>query len=164
MKFAFLMGKAPADFAAMASKMYPVVVSTPLVRPLGLTANQFITALAVFEMVAALGFFFSHKAASIMVVAVMAGAEYIACTQGSNPAMPPSPACVGEAACAGSRIFHGILVVMAIMSYMSDKPVCAAWSGVCKKWGCGASSKKAGETAQTPSRPRRAASMKKKDN
>jgi hypothetical protein len=163
MKFAFLMGKAPADFAAMASKMYPVVVSTPLIRPFGLTAHQFVFALAAFEMVAALAFFYNHKIASMMVVAVMAGAEYMAFTQGSNPAMPPSPVCVGEAACRASHIFHAVLVLLAVMSYMCEKPVCSAWSSVCSKWGW-CSSKKGAEAAQTPSRPRRAAAMKKKDN
>jgi hypothetical protein len=164
MKFAYLMGKAPADFASMASKMYPVVVSTDLLKPFGLNANQFIMLLGVFEMVAAIAFFFNNRVGAIMVLAVMLGAEYIGLTQGSNPAMPPNPMCENQAACVGSHVFHAVLAWMAFMSYMSEKPICSAWSMVCKKW-CAAPSKKgSASAAQTPSRPKRAAAMKKKDN
>lgn len=164
MKFAYLMGKAPADFAAMASKLYPIVVSTGLVAPFGLSANQFILLLAVFEVAAALAFFFNNKVGAIMVGAVMLGAEYIGLTQGSNPAMPSSPMCDNQAACLQSRIFHGVIVFMAMMSYMSAKPLCSAWGMACKGW-MGSSKKSSSAAApQTPSRPRRAAAMKKKDN
>ena len=91
MKFAFLMGKAPVDFAQMASKMYPIVVRAPVIGLLGLTANQFIAILAVVEMLASLGFFFNHRIASLLVIVVMAGAEFIAFTQGGNPMMPANP-------------------------------------------------------------------------
>jgi hypothetical protein len=162
MKFAFLMGKAPADFASMASKLYPIVVSTGLVRPFGLTANQFIFLLAVFEMIAAVAFFFNNRVGAIMVVVVMLGAEYIGFTQAGNSAMPANPMCDNKAACMGSHIFHGVLVWMAVMSYMSAKPICSAWGMACKGWGM---FKKGSSAApQTPSRPKRAAAMKKKDN
>ena len=163
MKFAYLMGKAPADFASMASKMYPVVVSTPLVRPFGLAANQFILLLAVFEMIAAIAFFFNNRVGAVMVAVVMAGAEYIGFTQAANPAMPTNPMCENKAACVGSHVFHAVLVWMAVMSYMSAKPLCSAWGVACK--GMFAAAKRgSASAAQTPSRPKRAAAMKKKDN
>ena len=163
-KFAFLMGKAPADFAAMASKMYPVVVATPLVRPFGLTSSQFILILAAFEMAAAVGFFFNNRVPAMMVVAVMAGAEYIGFTQVSNPAMPPNPVCGDKASCMGSHIFHLVIVIMAVISYMASDPLCKAWSN-CSCWSVsGKTASKAAATPEvrTPSRPRRAAAMKNK--
>ncbi len=163
MKFAYLMGKAPADFASMASKMYPVVVSTGLLKPFGLTANNFILLLAIFEFVAAAAFFFNQRVGAIMVVIVMLGAEYIGFTQASNPAMPSSPACDNKASCLGSHVFHGVLVWMALMSYTSAKPLCSAWGMACKGW-MGSAKKGTTSAAQTPSRPKRAAAMKKKDN
>ena len=164
MKFAYLMGRAPADFASMASKMYPIVVSTDLVKPFGLAANQFVMLLAAFEMLAAIAFFFNNRIGAIMVVIVMLGAEYIGFTQGSNTAMPANPMCDGKAVCTGSHVFHAVLVWMAAVSYMSAKPICSAWGMACKGW-CGPASKKGSvSAAQTPSRPKRAAAMKKKDN
>ena len=160
MKFAFLMGKAPASFAAMASKVYPIVVSTPLVRPFGLSAQNFILLLAVFEMVAAIGFFFNNKYPALMVAAVMMGAEYIGFTQGSNPAMPANPMCGDKAVCIGSHVFHAALVVMAYLAWTAGRPLCAAWVKACPGW-CKKSSS-SGAESRTPSRPRRAAAMKNK--
>jgi hypothetical protein len=166
MKFAFLMGKAPADFASMASKLYPIVVNAPLIRPFGLTATQFIFLLATFEMVAAIGFFFNNRIPALMVVAVMAGAEYIGFSQAENKHMPASPVCGTEATCMGSHMFHLALVIMAGMSYMATAPICRAWSKcACGSW-FGMKSSKGSTTPEvrTPSRPRRAAAMKNKKN
>ena len=99
-----------------------------------------------------------------MVAMVMVGAEYIGFTQASNPAMPSSPACDNQAACAGSHIFHAVLIGMAVISYMSAKPLCSAWGMACKGMFGGASKKASASAVQTPSRPKRAAAMKKKDN
>ena len=161
MKFAFLMGKAPADFASMASQLYPIVVNDRLIRPFGLTATQFIFLLAVFEMVAAVGFFFNNRIPAMMVVAVMVGAEYIGFSQASNKHMPPSPVCGTESACLGSHLFHVVLIIMAVMSFMAAGPICKAWTKCA--W-CTKKSTKGSTTPEirTPSRPRRAAAMKNK--
>jgi len=160
-KFAFLMGKAPADFAAMASKLYPIVVSTPLVHPFGLTANQFIFLLAAFEMLAAVGLFFHHKISAIMITAVMLGAEYVFFTQAGNPAMPPSPACGDKTNCVGQYVLHAVIIGMAIMTYASSKSICSAWMQASKGWFSARRARTADEV-QTPTRPRRAAAMKAK--
>ena len=161
MKFAYLMGKAPADFAGMASKLYPIVVKAPIVGMFGLTANQFILILAVLEMVACLGFFFNHRVASVLVLAVMAGAEFIAFTQRANSAMPANPMCGDKASCVGSHVFHAVLALFAVLAHQAAKPLCSqcciAWNICCKGRGCTAAE------VTTPSRPRRAAAMKKKD-
>lgn len=162
MKLAYVAGKAPADFAQMASKLYPVVVKTPLVKMFGLSANQFILILGIFEVLAALACFSCHKTAAIMVIAVMAGAEYIGFTEAANPAMPASPMCGGTAAtCVQLRVFHAVIVLMAIIAYTSSAPLCAACSKLCSSW-CGSKNDATAENA-TPARPRRAAAMKKKD-
>lgn len=155
MKFAFLMGKAPADFTQMAAKLYPIVVKAPVVGLLGLTANQFIVILAVVEMFACLGFFFNHRIASVLVLVVMGGAEFIAVTQGGNPMMPMNPICGNKAVCMASHVFHLMLSAVALFVINAPKHLCAQ---VCSALGCSK-----GAEAPTPSRPRRAAAMKKKD-
>ena len=165
MKLAFVAGKAPAEFASMASKLYPIVVKTPLLKPFGLTANQFVTLLGVFEIVAAIALFYRPRVAAMMTVAVMAGAEYVAFCEGANSSMPPSPMCGNKAACLQSHIFHAILVLMSVVAYRYNTPLCSAWV---KAWQAvrPSSKRRAGSStpeATTPSRPRRAAAMKKKD-
>ncbi len=163
MKLAFVAGKAPADFAHMASKLYPIVVKTPLVRVFGLSANQFVLLLGVFEILAALACFACQKSAGIMVVAVMIGAEYVSWVERANPAMPLHPMCGGvSSTCNQVRIFHAVIVLMAIFAYTAGAPVC---SSCCKVFGlCNkkATAEVAPESAAV-SRPRRAAAMKKKD-
>jgi hypothetical protein len=168
MKIAFIAGKAPADFASMSSKLYPVVVTTPIIKPFGLTSNQFIILLAVFELIASLALFYRPKIGAIMTAVVMAGAEYVACTEATNPAMPPNPMCAGKAACLQSHLFHAIIVLMAVVTYRHNIPLCSsvakAWQSVTNRK---ASSSRRGSSSNpettTPSRPRRAAAMKKKD-
>lgn len=167
MKFSYLMGKAPADFSGMASKLYPIVVSTAPIRAFGLTANQFIFLLAAFEMAIGIGFFFNNKTPAIMTGVVMAGAEYIAYVHAANPSMPASPVCTNKSvACMESHVFHLVLIIMAGMSYFGKGAICHAWSkSGCSSWcqWCGKSSKSsAASEARTPSRPRRAAAMKNK--
>lgn len=161
-KFAYLTGKAPADFAAMASKLYPIVVSTPLVRPFGLMAHQFIFLLAAFEMLAAIGLFYHHKIAAIMIASVMLGAEYIFISQAANPAMPPSPFCAGQSNCVVQHVFHAVLIFMALLTYMSAKPLCSAWMQAFKGSRSESRATRTAEEVQTPTRPRRAAAMKAK--
>lgn len=163
MKLAYVAGKAPADFAHMASKLYPIVVKTDLVKHFGLTANQFILLLGVFEIMTSLCFFACQRYAAVMAVAVMAGAEYVFYVERANPAMPLNPMCGGAAAsCMQSRIFHGVIVLMAIIAYTSAAPLCSA---CVKVWGMCSKKSSADVAAEnaTPARPRRAAAMKKKD-
>lgn len=167
MKLAFVAGKAPADFASMAAKLYPIVVKTPLLKPFGLTANQFVTLLGVFEVVAAIAFFYRPRPAAWMTAAVMVGAEYVAYMEGGNSYMPASPMCGNKSAvCMQSHIFHALLVLMSVVTYRYNTPLC---SGCVKAWNAvrpSSKSRRAGSStpeATTPSRPRRAAAMKKKD-
>jgi hypothetical protein len=164
MKLAFVAGKAPADFASMASSLYPIVVKTPLLKPFGLTANQFVTLLGVFEVVAAIALFYRPRTAAMMTAAVMVGAEYVAFTEGANSSMPASPMCGNKAVCMQSHIFHAILALMSWVVYRYNTPLCSAWV---KAWqAVKPSSKRRGSStpeSTTPSRPRRAAAMKKKE-
>jgi len=168
MKLAYVAGKAPADFASMASKMYPIVVKSCIIKPFGLTANQFIILLAVFELIASIAMYYRPRVGALMVVAVMAGAEWIGFTEANNTAMPSNPMCVNKAACLQSHLFHAILVLMAFVVYRDNTPLC---SSVSKTWKAvmdsKASNSRRGSAAAsettTPSRPKRAAAMKKKD-
>lgn len=162
MKLAYVAGKAPADFSHMASKLYPIVVKTSLVKVFGLSPNQFILLLGVFEILAALSFFSCHKSAAVMVMAVMAGAEYVSFVERGNPALPLHPMCGGTASsCIQLHAFHLVIVAMSVVAYTAGTPLCSA---CCKVWGgmCGKSADSSAEKA-TPSRPRRGGATKKKD-
>ena len=161
-KFAFLTGRAPASYASMASKLFPIVASTPLIRPFGLTAHQFVFLLAAFEMLAAVGLFYHHKIAAGMIVAVMLGAEYVFFSQAGNPAMPSSPVCGDRAVCIGQHVFHAVMIGLAVLTYISAKPMVSAWMQASKGWLSHRRAPRNAEEIQTPTRPRRAAAMKAK--
>ena len=166
MKLAFVAGKAPAEFASMASKLYPIVVKTALMKPFGFTANQFIMLLGVFELIAAVALFYRPQVAAMMTTAVMLGAEYVAFSEGENSSMPASPMCGNKAVCMQSHIFHAILVLMSVVVYKYNTPLCSAWVKAWQAVRPSSSKRRAGSStpeATTPSRPRRAAAMKKKD-
>ena len=125
MKILYVRNLAPASQITFFDAFVPAYLQTPLFQMVGISGSLFMTLLGLFEMIAAIAFFYRPKPAALAVMAIMLGGEYTLYMVNQQKRPPTHMMCqAGQPTCLSVNIFHAIILALAGLVYAFGAPLC----------------------------------------